>query len=396
MKKSAIRILIVEDETLIQEIFQQALSNWGYNVDCAANGKSALELCQKNNYDIVITDINMPQMDGISLLKRIKSRWPYIEVIIITGYGTIEMAIDALKVGAYDFILKPVNFDHLEFTINKCFQKIEQQSEGSELREKIEQLKELNDMKDKFFSITNHEIRTPLMILRGYFEILETELGDLDREKKEIFEIIKKTYLELSETVERMHILSHMNHGDWIGRHERIDITKTISEVYNKLLHLFEHRKIHISQDIPDHPIWIEGNSFACRLLIRELLHNSLKFTQDDGRVKVKAQDFKDQAVISISDNGIGIPYDKQQLIFTDFYEVQNVMNHKSSTKEFMGGGMGIGLNLVKEITTAMNGKLQVFSDTGEGSTFIIFLPKKEFSPDQDKANPEKEPAKLK
>jgi signal transduction histidine kinase len=333
----------------------------------------------------------MPQLDGISLLKRIKSRWPFIEVIVITGYGTIEIAIDALKVGAYDFILKPVNFDHLEFTINKCFQKIVQQSEGSELREKIEQLKELNDMKDKFFSITNHEIRTPLMILRGYFEILETELGKLDKEKKEIFEIIKKTSLDLSETVERMHILSHMNHGDWIGSKERIDVTEIISDVYNKLIHLFEHRKIKLSLDAPDHPIWIEGNSFACKLLIRELLHNSLKFTQDDGEVKVKAQDLQDQVVISISDDGIGIPYDKQQLIFTDFYELQNVMNHKSSTEEFMGGGMGIGLNLVKEIITGMNGKLQVFSETGEGSTFIIFLPKKEFSPDLKNAGSQKE-----
>ena len=213
MKESDIKILVVEDEELIRDIFKQSLENLGFSVETAEDGKTALELCQQNTYQIVTTDINMPVMDGITLLKHIKSRWPFIEVIVVSGYASIENAIDALKIGAFDFILKPVNFDHLKLVIKKCYQKISWQTESFELKEKNLQLKELSEMKDKFLSITNHEIRTPLMIIKGYLEILESQLENLNDDDEEILDIIKKTTENLSDTVERMHMLSQVSKG---------------------------------------------------------------------------------------------------------------------------------------------------------------------------------------
>lgn len=378
MKESDIRILVVEDEELIRDIFKQSLENWGFSADVAADGKEALEMCQEKSYQIVTTDINMPGMDGIALLKHLKSRWPFIEVIVVSGYASIENAIDALKMGAFDFILKPLNFDHLKLVIKKCYQKIAWQAESAELKEKNLQLKELNEMKDKFLSITNHEIRTPLMIIKGYMEILEVQLENLNEDDREIFNIIKKTTRNLAETVDRMHMLSQVSKGDWIGDEGSVDIAKAIHEVYSDLARLFEHRKIQVSMDLPNTPLWIRGSHFALKLIARELLHNALKFTRNEGKVEVKLYDLQNQVVLNVKDNGIGIPFDKQNLIFTDFYEVQDVMNHKSSVDEFKGGGMGIGLSLVKEIVNSLKGTIQFYSEPEEGTTFVLNFPKAE------------------
>lgn len=381
MKESDIKVLIVEDEELIRDIFRQSLENLGFTVETAEDGKTALELCQKINYQIVITDINMPVMDGITLLKHLKSRWPFIEVVVVSGYASIENAIEALKIGAFDFILKPVNFDHLKLVIKKCYQKIAWQAESFELKEKNLHLKELSEMKDKFLSITNHEIRTPLMIIKGYFEILESQLENLNDDDQEIIGIIKKTTENLSDTVERMHTLAQVSKGDWIGEEDNVDITKTIQDVYSDLARLFQHRDIAVTLNLPEDSLFVKGNLFAIKLIIRELLQNALKFTQNEGNVEIKLTDLQDEIVLNVKDNGIGIPYNKQNLIFTDFYEVQDVMNHKSSNDEFKGGGMGIGLSLVKEIVNSLKGTIQFYSEPNDGTTFIVHFLKSEKVP---------------
>ena len=385
MKEADIEILVVEDEELIREIFQQSLESLGFSVDTAEDGKTALEMCQSKDYDIITTDINMPLMDGITLLKHLKSRWPFIEVIVVSGYASIENAIEALKIGAFDFILKPVNFDHLKLLVKKCHQKIAWQTESTELKEKNLQLKELNEMKDKFLSITNHEIRTPLMIIKGYLEILESQMENMKNDDQEVFDIIKKTTENLSDTVERMHMLSQVSKGDWIGEENDVDVTKTTQEVYRDLARLFQHRNINTSLNLPQESLMVKGNVFAINLIIRELLHNALKYTQNNGKVELTLTDLQNEVVLNVKDSGIGIPYNKQNLIFTDFYEVQDVMNHKSSTADFKGGGMGIGLSLVKEIVNSLKGNIQFYSEPDEGTTFIVHFQKSENIPDQKK-----------
>ena len=115
----------------------------------------------------------------------------------------------------------------------------------------------------------------------------------------------------------------------------------------------------------------------AIHRAIRELLQNSLKFTEKGGEVtlNVKKELANQKVYISVEDNGIGIPADKMNYIFEPFYEVQDVMHHSTSQTEFMGGGIGVGLSLVREILQSSNGEIDVQSDEGMGSTFTMILP---------------------
>ncbi len=113
-------LLIVDDEKNIREGLGKALEMEGYNVFLAENGREGLETIQKNDMDLVIADLKMPELSGEELLKRISSSYPTLPVIILTGHGTIESAVDAMRNGAYDFLTKPVNLDRLSILVNRA------------------------------------------------------------------------------------------------------------------------------------------------------------------------------------------------------------------------------------------------------------------------------------
>ena len=117
---SATKLLVVDDEQDLLDLLVRRLKRKGYEVDSAGTAEDALQLVKKNDYDIGVYDIRLPNMDGIELLKETKKLQPDIEVLILTGHGTIDTAIEAMKVGAFDYITKPYNLAELELTIGKA------------------------------------------------------------------------------------------------------------------------------------------------------------------------------------------------------------------------------------------------------------------------------------
>jgi len=375
MQREETRILIVDDEQVICQLFQHTLKKRGYFAETANDGQEALNLCRVQPYHIVITDLKMPRLDGISLLREIKANWPDTEVIVITGYATIESAIEAMKIGASDFILKPVNFESVYLIVEKCFTHLLQKIENAKLRAENLRLQELNLLKDKFLSITNHEMRTPIMLIKGYLEILKFLTPEQTEEREEIEAILLKTSLEMEESVGRMHLLNGLRRRQWFSRNEAVDSVVNTAEIAGDMKRLFEHRSIELETILPDDPLTINGSLQGLRIVLRELLQNALKFTPDGGKVVVKAEKQGDYVSLRIRDTGIGIAGDKLELIFTDFYEVGDTFNHKSSKEEFLGGGLGIGLGLVREVVTGMKGTVKVNSIEGEGTEFILRFP---------------------
>jgi signal transduction histidine kinase len=154
-----------------------------------------------------------------------------------------------------------------------------------------------------------------------------------------------------------------------------IDLKDLLRKIYKEISVLFKTRKIDIKILVSSDPLIVEGDKRQVRLILRELIQNALKFTENGGKVQIRLELQNDQIVYSVKDSGIGIPLDKQDIIFESFYEVQDSINHSSSTKDFMGGGLGIGLSLVKDIVHSMQGKILIESEPNKGTTFKILLP---------------------
>jgi signal transduction histidine kinase len=380
------KILVIEDEVEVRQSYVDMFSFFGYNVESVPNGREGMSRITKNEYDIVVTDLNMPEMNGIEVLKYIKKKKPYIEVIVITGFATLENAIEAMKVGAYDYFAKPVDIEHVRIVISKCVQQIQSRKENEELRSLTQRLKDLNELKDKFITITNHELRTPVTVLKGYVELIDYFLEDARNENiNEAIEIVSETMRELVGIVEQMHDISSFDYGKKRMVTADVHIERILELIYKEMKILFKKRKIKFELNMDNSDVIISGDDKQLKRSLRELLQNALKFTPEGGQVKIEysANKKNKKIYIKVKDNGIGIPRDKLDLIFEPFYEVQNVINHMTSKTEFMGGGIGLGLTLAKEVFESHKGELLLESEEHQGSIFTVVLPIKD-SENQD------------
>jgi len=134
------RILVVDDEESSRKGLKTLLSNWGYEVQEAADGQEALEKATSFLPTVVITDLVMPTLDGLGLLKALQSDFPFATVIILTGHGTVETAVAALKQGAYDYLTKPVEIPRLRILVEKALEKGEALREVTILRRRLKEV----------------------------------------------------------------------------------------------------------------------------------------------------------------------------------------------------------------------------------------------------------------
>jgi len=375
------KVLLIEDEPEVRESYIDMLSLLGYDVEPAENGMAGLEKLKKGSYDIVITDLNMPVMNGLETLRRIKKKEIDTEVIVVTGFATIENAIGAMKQGAFDYITKPVSIEHVKIVLNKCMQKINARRENAKLKDMNAELSELNELKDKFITITNHELRTPLAVLKGYMDLLNLEMEDqCNGEVQEYVGIINDTVEEMVDMIDSMHSLSNFTKIKNKLQINTVDLNDLVDNIYKETRVLFSERNINFNFFPEKKSIKVSADIKQLKRAVRELVQNSLKFTEEDGEVTLtlKSVGLNKQTFITIEDTGIGIPNDKLELIFEPFYEVQDVMHHSTSKTDFMGGGIGVGLSLAKEIVESFGGEIAVDSKPGHGSSFTVILPQAE------------------
>jgi len=381
MSEKIAKLLVIEDEEDVRESYIDMFEFFGYDVDSAPNGREGILKVKDNEYDIVITDLNMPEIDGIEVLKRVKNTKPHIEVIVITGYATLENAVKAMKIGAYDYFTKPIDLEHVKIVLLKCVSSIKAKRENEELKTLNQKLKELNELKDKFITITNHELRTPITIMKGYFELIEMYVTeDTDKDMVEAIEITKETMTEMVAIVEHLHDHSFFDYGKKSNNKSEFIITELLQMIYNEMKVLFNNRNIDFTFTKDGYPALIIGDQERLKRSLRELLQNALKFTNENGMVSLhySANQSGKNILIKVSDSGIGIPSDKYDLIFEPFYEVQNSIHHSTSKTSFMGGGIGLGLTLAKQVIESHEGQIHIESELNKGSVFTVELPFKE------------------
>ena len=367
-------ILVVDDEAPIRMLWERFLTRWGYSHALAENGQQALELIRATPFQLVITDLTMPVMSGQELIHVLKREQPNVEVIVTTGHGTIEVAVELMKAGVFDFITKPISFNHAELIVKKCLDQIHSRRENERLRQMNRDLEAINRVKEKFIAITNHELRTPVSVLSNIVEMLAQELrgGDLEP----LVRMMERSSRQLTEIVSQMHEISEAKSNRLDLQLSQFPVAHVASEVVEEFALTLQRRRQQVRLEIPDE-LLLNGDRAKFKKVVRELVQNAIKFTPDGGEIVVFAQPLPEQRVeLQVRDTGIGIAQEHLQHIFDLFYEAGDTLHHHTSQDDFLGGGMGVGLSIIRDIVVAHGGEMQVVSEPGKGSTFAVILPR--------------------
>ncbi len=374
------KILIVDDEPdleeLIRQKFRRKIASGEYQFEFAHNGIQALDKINADGqFSLVFTDINMPEMDGLSLLSKISELDPAFKTIVVSAYGDMENIRTAMNRGAFDFLTKPIDFSDFETTLTKSIIEYNKIIEGINAKENLinakldkERAEQSEKFKQQFLSNMSHEIRTPLNAIKGMTLMLLKE--NLKTEQQRNLEIIRKSTDNLIVIINDILDMSKIEAGKL--ELEKIDFSpvETIQNVYELLRFKADEKKLnfYIKPDI-DLPPAIIGDPVRLGQVLMNLAGNSIKFTES-GSVTLETKlisKTNDLATVefSVSDTGIGMTPEQLAKVFESFSQAS-----KETYRKF--GGTGLGLTISKSLVELMGGQLSVKSNYGEGTTFFF------------------------
>lgn len=490
MEDSKPRLLVIDDELGMREGIRRIFRLEGYDVTVAENGSDGIAIGSEREFDVALIDLKMPDMDGLTVLRRLRDRFPDTEYMIITAFAGIDTAVEATKHGAYTYIPKPFTPDQIVFEVNRALgkrrltletrelraeqerrlleisqeksrlrtiinaindavfvtnledeivlanpqtralfnfpatikagdkisdllpeevidlireaqektrQDIELVSHEWEMRPNLElvvqmktapvkdaeggiigfvttiqdvtQLKRLDMQKSQFVSMVAHELKAPVAAVSGYLESMHGQL--LGEDIAAYAKMIHRSRERLQALIDLVNDLLNISRRD-LGTIRReitaVRIPDVVESTQELLQGEMDQRGLRFTAEYDDELPTIDVDRDEFTRVITNLVSNAIKYNRDGGDIRVHAAREDDSVRIAISDTGIGMKEEEQEMLFRQFYRIKN-----DETRTIPG--TGLGLSIVKQIVDSYHGNIRVESRWGEGSTFILRIP---------------------
>jgi signal transduction histidine kinase len=402
-------ILYIEDDPASQRLVQRTLDHAGYRVLLAARGLDGIDKARDQQPDLILTDINLPDLSGRELATALRSdpQFEKTPIVALTASGQDDQREMALAAGLSGFIAKPIDIDRLTERIAYYLEggrdeidperlaavRFEYLQEVvGRLETRIRQLEsdrdtvaQFDQLKDTFIQITAHELRTPLTLVVGYSRLLEDHppLKRLMQEDSSINSLIGgmiNSIGRMQSAIEEILTISRIMSNEIdlsVGPTNLGTIVRRVIRNHEEVLNT---RKLVIKFDEKQWPRAMRADEDLLQMAISNLLSNAIKYTPDGGKIHLWAQTTNKHVRFIVRDTGVGIDKTQQQTIFKRFHTSGDVSLHSTSKVAFGGGGLGLGLPICKGIIEAHGGRIAVQSsghDTEKlpGSQFIVILP---------------------
>jgi signal transduction histidine kinase len=370
-----IDVLVVDDEPKIRQVLEQILTARGCAVRVAQDGLDALAQFTKQPANVVVTDIKMPRMNGIELLRELKRLDPLLNVVVITAFPSVEGAVQAMQHGACDFITKPFDIAQIQAILYRCQQRmsltrqLRTAGEGMlKLEELNRRLAELNDLKSQFLAALSHEINTPLCLMSEWIYLLSDEtLGPLSGDQRKALDVIIQAYGRLHHLLQQLIDLMH-GHEIVLQRH-RLPLQELVQEALELVRPKAEAKKVTVQVALPNEPLVIDADRQRVRAALEYVLDNAIRFNQSQGRVDIGLGAEGDTVFVEVRDTGMGIPADEQEKVFQAFYQVDRRLNRAHD-------GAGIGLTLTRRYVELHGGSVALSSEPDKGTRVVLRFPK--------------------
>ena len=366
MDKGGAIVLVIDDEEAMRDSCRQVLTREGYRVEAAADGESGLRKVRELSPDLVLVDLKMPRVNGIQVLQEITALDPTTVAVVITGYATVESAVEAMKCGAYDFLPKPFTPEELRIVTRRGLERGKLMAEMAALRRENER------MKENFVTVVSHELRAPLVAVEQYLEVMLNEMaGGISPKQKEILDHSRKRVEWLLTLVNEWLSMSRIQRGKIVERLETIEIRQLLEESVALIGPQADEMQIDVKIEVPEGLSEIEGDKDALSHVFMNLVSNAVKYNHEEGTIWLRASDKEECVAVEVTDTGVGIPEGSLPFIFDEFFRVKPEQSRRVT-------GTGLGLTIVKRIVEAHRGHVKVRSVTGQGSTFTVLLPKRQ------------------
>jgi signal transduction histidine kinase len=359
-------------------------------------------------YDLVLTDLRLEDGDGLDVLKAVREHHPETITIMLTGYASLESAIQAIRAGAYDYLVKPSEVEELRSTVARG---IERRRLGQELRKRVaeleranreiadlnsslqrriddataelkeryEQLKELDRMKSQFLSIASHELKTPITAMSGFLQVALRRVRRLSetagaaavaeglRGITEQLEVVYRQTTKLARLVDELLDVSRIQTGRIEFRYGDVDMAELANEVATRMQLTTTTHKIDVTRDSKS---VVTADRDHLEQVLNNLLTNAIKYSPSGGSITIDVRPEPDGGVrVSVTDEGIGIPKDELEAIFGLFYRSPDRAARDAA-------GMGLGLYISKEIVVRHGGRIWAESAGAKGSRLNVTIPR--------------------
>jgi signal transduction histidine kinase len=383
----AARLLVVDDEESLRITTAAIFENEGYVVHTASSGDEAIDLMNKEDYDLVLTDLHMEGGDGLSVLNQIRRQAPLTISVVLTGFASVESAIAALQEGAYDYLVKPCDIESMKHTIRRGVEhrrlmlaeqkaRADLQQLNLDLERRIEErtaeLKQLNveladanRAKDVFLATLSHELRTPLTPVVGWIKLLRS--GTLDEKSvAQALDAIERNAWLQSRLIDDLLDTSRIAAGKLHFEPKPTDLNVAVRAAVDTVRASAAARNVELSITLWPSSLVVLGEPVRLQQIAWNLVSNAIKFTDPGGKVSITTQPDGNQALLTVVDTGVGIEPEFLPHVFDRFRQADGSTSRRH-------GGLGLGLAIADALVKMHGGCLLAKSDgVGKGATFSM------------------------
>lgn len=356
-------ILVVDDTPANLQLLTEMLKEKGYKVRPAPSGALALRAAQIAPPDLILLDINMPEMNGYEVCARLKAdeRLRGIPLLFISALTDAEDKVRAFQAGGVDYVTKPFNFEEVEARVRTHLELRRQQQE---LAASLARLQELERLRDSLTHMIAHDMRSPLLVISMALEMLAPLIQERDAEAASLARDARAGAASIIEMIAQMLDVSRLEAGVLKPRLASGDLAEVARRAVEALRILAGKRRVGVSAC---EPIRAQFDAELMRRVLMNLVGNAIKFTANDGEVRVVVKKEAGLVRVEVVDNGRGIAPEQHRRIFEKFGQVEL---HQAPRV-----GTGLGLTFARMAIEAHGGKIGVESAVGQGSTFWFTLP---------------------
>ncbi|MFW6140282.1 MAG: ATP-binding protein [Acidobacteriota bacterium] len=366
MQENNHSVVVIDDEESMRDSCRMILEKDGFLTKTAEDGEKGLAEIKEMKPDIALVDLKMPGIGGLDVLEKINEISPNTIPIVITGYATVESAVEAMKKGAYDFLPKPFTPEQLRVIIKRGLEKIKLSKEAEALRNEKKLIEE------NFITMVSHQLRSPLVAVAQYFEVmLSGSTGEMSEKHKEMLNKARDRVESLLNLINDWLDAARIDKGQLVEKFKPVSLHELLKKQIEFMQPLAEKNKLNLEIKPPDENTTVMGDRETLEQAFSNLINNAIKYNKPNGSVIISFRINDDYVITDVKDTGVGIEKKYIPQLFNQFFRVSRSESKKEK-------GSGLGLSICKKIIDAHSGSIDVSSTPGKGSTFSVSLPKHE------------------